>query len=237
MKPQERIIISLDSQEEFSDVANAAKRFQQEGDERRTFKIGLSLFLAYGLEIVQEVSKYGDVLLDLKLHDTPDAVAKAVKSIALVQNPPKWVTVHSSGGTNMMASAVEQARSSGGMGIVAVTEVSSLRESEYRDTNGSPSYVLRHAITGRARMAIDVGCVGVMAPLINVEEIHNLFSYYLERPKPAIITDNPLRGAPQLQEKVMAYSDTCFVVESLRLTKLMTDAQVLVEQLCLKEPK
>lgn len=75
----------------------------------RWLKVGMTLFYAEGPEIVARLKELGfDVFLDLKLHDIPHQVAGAAASIARLG--VGMFTVHASGGSAMMASAVESAR-------------------------------------------------------------------------------------------------------------------------------
>ena len=63
------------------------------GDALRWVKIGLQLFTRYGPQFVEEVAGRGyRVFLDLKLHDIPNTVAKAVESIAAL--PVELLTLH-----------------------------------------------------------------------------------------------------------------------------------------------
>jgi len=70
----------------------------------RWVKIGLQMFTACGPDCVREVAEHGfQVFLDLKLHDIPHTVAKAVESLAPL--PIGMLTLHTSGGREMMAAA------------------------------------------------------------------------------------------------------------------------------------
>jgi orotidine-5'-phosphate decarboxylase len=72
--------------------------------ELRWVKIGLQMFTAYGPDYVRAVADEGfNVFLDLKLHDIPNTVAKAVESLAPL--PIGMLTLHASGGREMMAAA------------------------------------------------------------------------------------------------------------------------------------
>lgn len=74
----------------------------------RWVKIGLQMFTAYGPDFVREVAGQGfDIFLDLKLHDIPHTVAKAVESIAPL--PVGMLTLHTSGGSEMMREAQQAA--------------------------------------------------------------------------------------------------------------------------------
>src|SRR5688572_22244901 len=67
-------------------------------------KIGSELFTASGPEIVRQIRGIGlNVFLDLKFHDIPNTVAKAVASA--VQLDVQMLTVHTSGGSEMMRAA------------------------------------------------------------------------------------------------------------------------------------
>ncbi|MGK9166486.1 orotidine-5'-phosphate decarboxylase [Inquilinus limosus] len=72
-------------------------------------KLGLEFFMAAGPEGVREVRPTGvPLFLDLKLHDIPNTVAGAVRSV--VPLSPTYVTVHASGGRAMMQAAAEAAQ-------------------------------------------------------------------------------------------------------------------------------
>src|SRR5690606_7680930 len=86
----------------------ALRLLERVGNELKTVKIGLQLFTRYGPAFVEEVAARGyDIFLDLKLHDIPNTVAKAVQSLSSL--PISMLTIHASGGAEMMATA-HQAR-------------------------------------------------------------------------------------------------------------------------------
>src|SRR5580693_6655262 len=73
------------------------------------FKIGSELFTVAGPEIVKKIRERGAlVFLDLKFHDIPNTVAKAVA--AAVQLDVQMLTVHANGGTEMLKAAEESAQ-------------------------------------------------------------------------------------------------------------------------------
>src|SRR6185312_17133969 len=70
----------------------------------RWVKIGLQMFTAYGPNYVREIAGMGfNIFLDLKLHDIPNTVAKAVESLAPL--PIQMLTLHTCGGREMMIAA------------------------------------------------------------------------------------------------------------------------------------
>jgi orotidine-5'-phosphate decarboxylase len=72
----------------------------------RWVKIGLQMFTAYGPNYVREVAGMGfNIFLDLKLHDIPNTVAKSVESLSPL--PIGMLTLHTSGGREMMAAALK----------------------------------------------------------------------------------------------------------------------------------
>ncbi len=92
-------------------------------DEVGTLKIGLQLFTRYGPAACELAATANAALfLDLKLHDIPATVARAVTSAG--ELGARWLTVHAAGGSNMLAAAVAAAH--GEMTIVAVTVLTSL---------------------------------------------------------------------------------------------------------------
>jgi orotidine-5'-phosphate decarboxylase len=86
-------------------------------------KLGLEFFTANGRSGVKEMAQLGlPIFLDLKLHDIPNTVAKAVQ--ALRELEPAVLTIHAAGGRAMMEDAKAAAPS--GTKVVAVTVLTSL---------------------------------------------------------------------------------------------------------------
>ena len=90
-------------------------------------KLGLEFFCANGPEGVGEIASFGlPLFLDLKLHDIPNTVAKAME--ALRPLAPAVVTVHAGGGRAMVEAA--KAAAPDGTKVVAVTVLTSLDEGD-----------------------------------------------------------------------------------------------------------
>jgi len=91
-----------------------------------TYKVGLEFFLAFGSQGIQELRSAGDfdLFLDLKLHDIPNTVSGAVQSVRDLQ--PRFLTVHASGGKEMVSAAVHGAPD---IVITAVTVLTSIDSS------------------------------------------------------------------------------------------------------------
>jgi orotidine-5'-phosphate decarboxylase len=90
------------------------------------FKVGLELFVEAGPRAVTAVAEAGrPVFLDLKLHDIPETVDRAVGRASALG--ARMLTVHASGGPAMLRRAVDRAAKEGaGLEIVAVTVLTSL---------------------------------------------------------------------------------------------------------------
>ena len=79
----------------------AAPLLRQLRGSLRWVKIGLQMFTSYGPDYVRSIADEGfDIFLDLKLHDIPNTVAKAVESLAPL--PIGMLTLHTAGGREMM---------------------------------------------------------------------------------------------------------------------------------------
>jgi orotidine-5'-phosphate decarboxylase len=98
-------------------------------------KLGLEFFAANGRSGVKEMAHFGlPIFLDLKLHDIPNTVAKAVQSLRDLE--PAVLTVHAAGGRAMMEDA--KAAAPTGTKVVGVTVLTSL-DGEDLESIGLPS--------------------------------------------------------------------------------------------------
>tara|TARA_R110002049_G_scaffold302886_3_gene496409 strand:- start:233 stop:922 length:690 start_codon:yes stop_codon:yes gene_type:complete len=108
-------------------------------------KIGLEMYLQFGRDFIFEVKEkfVGNIFLDLKLHDIPNTVAKAIKGLEGL--PIKFLTIHASGGLEMMKAASEAASQSlPQTTLLAVTILTSLDNEEAKSvyqTNRKDSFL------------------------------------------------------------------------------------------------
>jgi len=143
------------------DVAPTLKRL---AGTVRWAKVGLEMFTACGPDSVREVAGLGfNVFLDLKLHDIPNTVAKAVESVSRL--PIGMLTLHAGGGREMMAWAVKaQQQSAPGLRLLGVTVLTSMSANELAGTGvtGAPEA----QVVRLGRLAVDAGLRGlVCSPL------------------------------------------------------------------------
>src|SRR3954452_16821306 len=104
---QNPIIVALD----VPTADQAIKLAEQVAPAVGAFKIGSELFTSAGPEIVRRIRSTGAaVFLDLKFHDIPNTVAKAVTSATRLD--VQMLTIHASGGTEMMRAAETSAQES-----------------------------------------------------------------------------------------------------------------------------
>jgi orotidine-5'-phosphate decarboxylase len=120
-------------------------------------KLGLEFFSAQGPEGVRQVADIGlPIFLDLKLHDIPNTVGKAVEALAPLR--PAILTVHAAGGHAMLTAAKSAAPE--GTKMVAVTILTSLDEGDLvaAGVSGSPADQVQRL----AALARDGGLDGVV---------------------------------------------------------------------------
>ncbi|KZN56521.1 MULTISPECIES: orotidine-5'-phosphate decarboxylase [Pseudoalteromonas] len=124
---QKKVLIALDYDNESAALAFVS---QLSPDECR-LKVGKEMFTYFGPQFVKKLVDLGfDVFLDLKFHDIPNTVAKAVTAAAELG---VWmVNVHASGGTEMMSKAKEALSKYGDKAplLIAVTVLTSMDQAQ-----------------------------------------------------------------------------------------------------------
>jgi orotidine-5'-phosphate decarboxylase len=139
---------------------------QRIGPSLKTVKIGLQLFTRYGPTLVEEVAALGyEVFLDLKLHDIPNTVAKAVQSLSAL--PISMLTLHASGGAEMMAGAdkIRQALKPN-LTLLAVTVLTSMNQRALAETGVAASPESQVAVL--AKLAQSSGLAGIVCSPLEI---------------------------------------------------------------------
>ncbi|MDE3083745.1 MAG: orotidine-5'-phosphate decarboxylase [Verrucomicrobiota bacterium] len=137
------------------------------GGSLRWIKIGLQMFTACGPEVVREAADHGfQIFLDLKLHDIPNTVAKAVESLAPL--PIGMLTLHASGGRAMMSAArAAQEQTKPGLLLLGVTVLTSMDTAALAET-GVPA-APKAQVARLARLAVDAGLRGLVCSPLEVQ--------------------------------------------------------------------
>ncbi|MEL1134189.1 orotidine-5'-phosphate decarboxylase [Desulfitobacterium sp. THU1] len=131
-------------------------------------KVGMELYNATGASIIKELKEKGfSIFLDLKLHDIPNTVERAVRVLA--GYGADMLTIHCSGGYDMMARAVqathevkEQGNSEKRMKIIGITVLTSLDEGRLHVELGV-NRTLQNQVVALAELGQRAGIDGVVA--------------------------------------------------------------------------
>ena len=137
-------------------------------DSVSVFKLGLEFFLTFGSDGVKAIKDVtdSDIFLDLKLHDIPHTVSGATKAIAHLA--PKFLTVHASGGSAMVAAAVQAAPKTHITGVTILTSLSDNDVSEI----GYGANALTSAV-GLAQLATKAGAGAIVCSPLEISAIRS----------------------------------------------------------------
>lgn len=155
MKPSDKLCLALDFPTR-AEVLAAAKRFSGRVG---WLKVGLEAFTAEGPALVSEVAAGGSrVFLDLKFHDIPATVERAVASAA--RSGAAMINVHAFGGRAMLEAARRGTAAAPAVRLIAVTLLTSLDAAALSDlpVAGHPEGIVRRL----AVLALDCGLDGVV---------------------------------------------------------------------------
>ena len=159
-----RAIVALD----VPTVAQATRVVDALGETCDFYKVGAELFTAAGPDVVAALRDRGtDVFLDLKFHDIPNTVRGAVRGASRLGTT--LVTVHASGGRDMLRAAVDGAGER--CGVLAVTvltsmDVDALSEAWGRRVGAVEDEVLRLAELARSAGAHGIVCAAPEAAAV-----------------------------------------------------------------------
>ena len=193
-----KIIIALDvkNKEEAAAAVSGLK-------DARTFKVGLELFTAEGPALFKKLKVLRkDIFLDLKLHDIPNTVAGAVR--AAVRHGVQMMTIHASGGRDMMARAAEAARETAEAEnverplLLGVTILTSLKSAELNEVGMKPD--VAEQVLRLAGLAKSAGMDGVVCSPQEIELIRKEHGRDLLIVTPGI---RPAWAAVQDQKRIM----------------------------------
>ena len=159
------IILALDTK----DQVQANQWITATKDSIGIFKVGLELFLKIGITGTKDlIEKHNvEIFLDLKLHDIPNTVKEAVASVAGLS--PRFLTVHASGGREMVSAAVSSAQKTS---ITAVTILTSLSDSDLIDIGYSNNALA--SACNLAEVAVAAGATSIVCSPFEVAAIREI---------------------------------------------------------------
>ena len=184
-----KIICAID----FNDLDNAVS-FIDSIKHDIVYKIGMEFFYNFGLkgiEILQEKKPQMKIFLDLKLHDIPNTVSRAL--LPLLRNiKPFMITLHISGGKNMLNEAIYIVKSTANQFsfekplVLGVTILTSLDKSQLNEmglVKSVNNYVLKYA-----KIAKSSGLDGIVCSPLEIKLIKKSFGNSLKIVTPGIRT-------------------------------------------------
>jgi len=198
IEPARRIIPALDVE-----TREQALALVRELDQASLFKVGLELFTAEGPALLQEIRALGKgVFLDLKLHDIPNTVGEAAR--IGVRHGARMMTIHASGGGEMMARAASAAREEADKrglekpALLGVTILTSLKNEDLASIGMAPDTATQ--VVRLAALAKSSGMDGVVCSAREIEIVRRETG-----PDFLIVTPGirPLWAAAQDQKRIM----------------------------------
>ncbi len=182
---KKNIFVALD----FSDFSKALDVAKSVKDLAAGLKITNELFSIIGKEGLQKLSNFGlDIFLDLKLLDVPNTVKKTVASIESLKTV-KYLTVHTSGGFEMLKSANDAVSTLELLGVTILTSQSATKEQ----------------VSNLASLAIKSGIKGVISSAQEYKNLRSL-SKDLKIFCPGI---RDVKGDKHDQKRTKTYSEFC----------------------------
>ena len=151
-----QVILALDVESR----SKAESILEATGDKLQWVKIGLQTYLRDGPEFLRDVAASGkSIFLDLKLHDIPNTMAKAVESVANL--PIRMLTLHSTAGPEALekcASTAEEFLPE--TQLLAVTVLTSMNQENLQSIGVTHS--IDDQVDGLARMSTQAGINGIV---------------------------------------------------------------------------
>lgn len=167
---QTKPIIALDVPTQ----AEALAFLEKFGTEKLFVKIGMELFYSAGPELIQKVKEKGHwIFLDLKLHDIPNTVYRAMKRLAALG--VDMVNVHAAGGQEMMRAAIQGLEEGVPAGkerplLIAVTQLTSTSEESMQREQLIPR-TLDESVVHYAKLTHEAGLDGVVCSALEAKKI------------------------------------------------------------------
>ncbi len=163
----DKVIIALD----FSNEADALKIVDELGELVNFYKVGLELFCSSGPSIIKKLKSFDKkVFLDLKFHDIPNTVQKAVK--VCLKYEVDLLTLHTIGGKKMLEAVATLKKETNNTKIIGVTILTSLNEDDLNELGFNIS--IPQIVKRLSFLAKDCNMDGVVASAHEIKLIKEL---------------------------------------------------------------
>jgi orotidine-5'-phosphate decarboxylase len=158
------IVLAVDT----NDLQTAQRWIEATHESVSVYKLGLEFFLTFGHEGVRAIKSVtdADIFLDLKLHDIPHTVSGAAQAVSGLS--PKFLTVHASGGRDMIEAAVAALPKTD---VTAVTILTSLSEEDLFEI-GFANNALESAVA-LANMSVSAGARALVCSPLEIAAIRS----------------------------------------------------------------
>ena len=167
-KKKTEVILALDVETQ----EQAKIILDQTGEQLSWIKIGLQTYLRDGPDFIRYLADNGKrIFLDLKLHDIPNTMAKALESLSRL--PVELLTLHASAGPEALQRCAEFARDSmPSVTLLGVTVLTSMNEDNLRSVGISASS--EQQVERLAKMATDVGIGGIVCSPLELSRLRGI---------------------------------------------------------------
>ena len=163
------VIVACD----FSSAEDCFRFLDRFSEEKPFVKIGMELYYAEGPAIVREIKRRGHkIFLDLKLHDIPNTVGKAMAVLSYLD--ADIVNLHAAGGSNMMKAAIEGLTRPDGSRplLIAVTQLTST-DQNIMESELLIEKPLEDVVIAYAQNAASSGLDGVVCSPLEAGRVHD----------------------------------------------------------------
>jgi len=159
------IVLAVDT----NDLQTAQRWIEATHESVSVYKLGLEFFLTFGHEGIRAIKSVtdADIFLDLKLHDIPHTVSGAAQAVNHLS--PKYLTVHASGGRDMIEAAVIALPKTD---VTAVTILTSLSEEDLFEI-GFANNALESAVA-LATMSVSAGAKAIVCSPLEITAIRSV---------------------------------------------------------------
>jgi len=194
------VIVALDFESETEALALVSRL----GQDATCYKVGLQLLIEAGPSLIRHLVSIGkQVFLDLKLHEIPHSVAAGVKAAGKLG--AAMVTVHASGGSEVLRAAVAAAKPFAGLQVLALTVVTSLTDKELPEIGLAPSVqaqVERLAkLSAEASSSRPASICLARAPMTRHAVPRPKWQLWLARPTSSLGGQSRVRQTPQRRSR------------------------------------